>query len=156
MKKILFILFTTGISLIADDWPFVCERQELPFLWDKRYFGVGANTKFPFVGVDTNSINIDRKNKIIKVWTIWLASQTGRQDQTDKYHDYSNFGYKQNMYVIDYEKMRSLPETDVFYNCDGGSITSFNYDDIRHWNNIVPNSTMEQISKSIMKKYNLK
>lgn len=154
------IITTVGIIKAADErsWPFVCERYNLPFLQDDRYFGAGANNGFPFVAVDTKSITIDRKNKFIKVWTVWLASEAGRQEaiQSYQYYDYSNFGFKQSMHVIDYKNMRTLGAVDVFYNCDGNTINSFNYDDVNYWNNIVPNSTMEQISKRIIKKYNLK
>lgn len=142
----------------ANDWPFVCDKSDISWVDAGRYFKVSANvTMFPVIGADSKTIQIDRKNKTIKVWSIWLASKQKRQDKIQdmgKFADYKNYGYTKSLDIINYAKMKFKTVSDTQYNCDGSTIDSYRDDKI--WNDIVPDSVMENMTQRIMQKYKLK
>lgn len=139
----------------ATDWPFVCSGTEIGRFGSNRFFKVAGNDDYPLILADTESIKIDKKNKLIQVWTIWLASYSGKLDlirQSGKYDNY-NFGYNLAHITIDYKNMRFLSDSFSRYNCDNSLITSTS---ISKWVNSAPNTITEDMIKSIMQKYNLK
>ncbi len=72
----------------------ICSQNDLSFANDKRYFDVSGNAYYPIILADANTIQIDKKNKTIKVWTSWIASQKGREDMIASLgNKYSNYGY---------------------------------------------------------------
>jgi len=157
LRNILLVGLLFGYVSANNDWPFVCKLSELSAFKDKRYFGVGANRHSPLIIADSKTIQIDKKNKTIKVWTTWLASQEGRDDSiqsTGKYYNYNNFGYRKVMIIIDYGTLRFKKISTIEMNCDGTNITSVEMDDTLK--QIVPGSVIERITYEIMKKYNLK
>jgi hypothetical protein len=142
----------------ASDSPFVCELSDIDFIFNKRYFLVGGTSSdgsYPGIYVDGKTIQIDRKNKTIKVWSAWITSENGRQVQVNKYNgNYYNYGYSKSLEVIDYRNMRSKFISSIDYECNGNVIKSFNFNDT--WETIVPDSAMEGIARNIMKTYNIK
>ena len=156
MKKIIFGLMFVAMTLVADgDWPYVC--QDLKEFADNRYFGVASSQAYPLILADNRSISIDKKNKTIKVWTIWLASEQGRLARIEslgKYDDYSNYGYGKDLFIINYNTMKSAGLGTARYNCNGSVITTSNYQ--ADWDEISPGSVMEGIVDSLVKKYKLK
>lgn len=135
----------------------VCSEDELSFSNDKRYFYVSSGGYSSSILADGKTITIDKKNKIIKVWTVWLATENGRQDYIEslgKYDNYDNFGYRKNLTIINYGNMKNKTDSLTDYNCNGGVIYSNNSKG--EWDDIVPGSVMEGITESIVKKYNLK
>lgn len=144
-------------STSADNWPYICGQSDIRQFGSNRYFLVADNDYYPAIMADTQLIKIDKKNKLIQVWTIWLASHEGRVDQINslsQYANYNNFGYLKQLFLIDYKNMRHRGEPSTDYNCDGNVITSGDYES--KWKNTVPDSVMEGITKRIMQKYNLK
>lgn len=163
MKKLLPIIaiasIITSISVYAEEtpWEFICEPSELSLISDKRYFYVSGSNTFPEILADANTIQINHKNKTIKVWTVRLASEEGRQaviKALGQYRDYSNFGYYKTLEVYDYSSMRSTIKYTSYFSCDGDSIHSD--EGMGVWKDIVPDSIAEGILESIIKKYNLK
>lgn len=148
-----------GKEVSANDWPFVCESSNLSFLNNKRYFKVAfsGDGSYPAIMADTKTIQIDRKNKIIKVWTIWLASDKGRLDRIEsfrKFDDCSNFGYYKALNTINYKDMKYTHVKFIQNNCDGSAL---NTPEVQSsWIDIGPDSVVETIMDSIVKKYNLK
>lgn len=141
----------------SNDWPYICNQSDISQFGSNRYFPVAQNDYYPVIKADTKSIKIDKKNKLIKVWTIWITSYDGRMDQINslgQYANYNNFGYLKTFHLIDYKNMRHKSEPSTDYNCDGNVITSAGYES--KWKNIIPDSVIEGITESIMKKYNLK
>lgn len=137
----------------------VCTESEISFLNDKRYFEVSSTADKTFLSIlaDSKTIQIDKKNKTIKVWTIWLASQKGRDESiknVGKYDNYDNFGYRKYLFIINYGAMKSKTNSISENNCDGSIILS--NDKPSEWRDIQPESVMEGIMESIKKKYNLK
>ncbi|MDP2077343.1 MAG: hypothetical protein Q8J85_04805 [Sulfuricurvum sp.] len=158
MNKIILGLLLICISLVASDnsgWPFACEQPSLAKFTAERYFPIGTISPFPLISADTQTIQIDRKNKIIKVWLIWMASEQGRQlniQYLGKVADYSNFGYNIELDVIDYDNMRVLIKSTTHYNCDASVIYPSSSGE---WEDIRPASVMEGITQKIKEKYNL-
>ncbi len=132
----------------------VCTDDELSFINDKRYFSVSGSKNYSEIFADGKTITIDKKNKIIKVWAAFLASEDGRQSNIKSMSNYDNYGYSRHLYVINYGKMKSRLNTFADYNCNGSLIVSDNLQD--EWNNIIPGSVLENITEGIIKKYNLK
>jgi len=157
LRKILLVGLLFGYISADDDWKFVCEPSELSGFSDKRYFPVSSNENFYLTIADSKTIQIDKKNKTIKVWTIWLSSQNGRDNKIKslgKYDNYDNFGYSKMMDIIDYRTMRTKLISFMNINCDGSLIRTVDVNS--GWEQIAPDTTNEGIVESIMKKYNLK
>jgi len=134
----------------------VCSENEISFINDKRYFGVASADSFPLMLADAKTIQIDKKNKTIKVWTIWVGSNSGREywiNLLGKYDNYANYGYDKSLDTINYGSMKFKSNSATHYNCNGSNISSSNTSE---WNDIVPGSVMEMITESIMEKYKLK
>lgn len=161
MKKTIFsLLFLTSL-LIANEsnWPFVCEPSDLDLVRDNRYFKVAASAdgSLPLILADAQTMTIDKKNKTIKVWTIWFASEQGRLEEIKamgQYNDYSNYGYVKELSIVNYKakKLKTLSSTS--YNCDGSVI--FTNNSQRNWDDIIPDSVMEGIVKTLVERYKLK
>lgn len=133
----------------------VCSESEISFINDKRYFEVTSAEVYPLISADSKTIQIDKKNKTIKVWTVWIASESKREDYRNRYGgNYNNFGYVKYLDTINYGSMKSKSNAATEYTCTGSSIYSNNSSG--EWSDIVPNSVMEMITNSIIKKYNLK
>lgn len=135
----------------------VCSEDELSFSNDKRYFYVASSDDSSSILADGKTITIDKKNKIIKVWTVWLATEVGRQNTIEslgKYENYDNFGYSKDLEIINYGNMKRKTDSSTYYNCNGGVIYSNHSKG--EWRDIVPGSVMEGITESIVKKYKLK
>lgn len=187
MKKIFLIfalLFLTSNSILADELlddinstnsndefgfntentsnnmllsKFACEQNELSELTDKRYFDVPGSAQFPRIVSDTKTVKIDRNNKTIKIWRIFVVSKQGRQlekQQVGRNGSYNSFGYEKHLDIIDYSMMRSSMKTITTYKCDGNSIETFKGNGT--WDDIVPGSVMEGSMEAIIKKYKLK
>jgi len=163
MKKLIISLISvpilTSTAVYAEDdtpWQFACEQPDLQKFGANRYFAVGDTSSFPLILADSQTIQINRKQKVIKVWTIWLTSEQGRQERIEslgKYDNYDNFGYIKYLDTINYGNMKYKGDASVAYNCPGSLIDSSNSKG--EWEAIVPDSVMESIMKNIMKKYNV-
>lgn len=146
------------LPILKEKMP-VCAESEISFTNDKRYFEVAstADNSFPLIVADSKTIKIDKKSKIIKIWTTWIASDSERQNKIStlgQYNNYDNFGYDKGLDTINYGSMKSKTDKYSRYNCNGSVITSSN--NSSEWDDIVPGSVMEVITNSIVKKYNLK
>ncbi len=135
----------------------VCSESEISFINDKRYFEVALAEDFPSILADSKTIQIDKKNKTIKVWIKRLVSQKVKDDYIkdfNKYYNFDNFGYYTTLETINYGSMKSKGNVSVYYTCTGSSINSNNNSE--EWHDIIPDSVMEAITNSIKKRYNLK
>lgn len=77
------IMISTALYAEEESWPYAC-LTEISWLTDKRYFDISSMDDFPVITTDSESIEIDRKSKTIKVWTIYFLSPQGRQNQTPR------------------------------------------------------------------------
>jgi hypothetical protein len=138
---------------LKDKMP-VCSQNDLNFANDKRYFDVTSSDIYPIILADANTIQIDKKNKTIKVWTIWIASQKGRDFMIPFLgNKSSNYGYNKDLSTYNYSNMTWKTNSFSHYTCDGSVLGSSSID---KWQDISPGSTAEGILESIIKKYNLK
>lgn len=141
----------------TNDWPYACEQPDIKQFAADRYFVVSNSSIYPLVLADAKTISIDRNTKTIKIWTIWLASNAARNkiiNALGQYNDYSNYGYSRYLYLINYQNMKVKTLANSHIACEGNVIRG--YDGQNVWDNIEPDSVMEEIIESIMKKYNLK
>lgn len=140
------------------DSPFVCELSDLEFGNDERYFKAADSADYlPLIAADAKTIQIDRKNKTIKVWTVWFSSYNFRQIMINglgQYKDYNNYGYQKSLHIVNYSSMKAKDLIITHYNCDGSVIGTINGQN--GWADITPGSVMEGITESIVKKYKLK
>lgn len=160
MKKLILtstLLFTTILSTYAlADLP-VCSPGERSWATNSRFHSLqiasrGGNTVAVFLDLET--IKIDKKNKIIKAWTIVESSEKGRAMFTKAVDGFSNYGYIKMLRTIDYANMRFKSRPVSYTNCDGSTIVTDPDDGI--WRELVPESLDELVTKEIMEKYNLK
>ncbi len=159
MKKFILsttLLLTTMLSTCAlADEP-VCSSSERRWVTDSRFFDTGISSSDGNIVahfLDLETIKIDKKNKIIKVWIIREVSEKGRSAYTQKIDGFSNFGYERTLWTIDYANMRLNIETTYATNCDGSTIMIISGDG--KWDNISPSSINEAVVKKIMQKYTL-
>lgn len=162
MKKIVFgLLFATLSLMVADEvvgensWPYVCESSDLNFATDKRYFFATASDTYPSIIADSKTIQIDRKNKTIKVWTAWLASEQERLQNVEELGaKYDNFGYNKYLFLINYATMKSQYLRVTSYSCNGSVV--YTGDLKSDWIEITPESVMEDIVETLVARYKLK
>ncbi len=160
MKNLLFaILILSANVLYANKapWLFVCGSTDLQFANDKRYFFLSESDSNPLILGDSKNIQINRKNKTIKVWVTDLISYSKRQgiiSKLGKYDDFSNLGYDNQLLLIDYANMRYKIISFSYFNCDGTVISTTKGDGV--WDEIPPSTTMDGVTQSIMNKYKIK
>jgi cytochrome c len=139
----------------ANAWPYACSEEDLTWLKDGRHFKISSSSSFPGIGIDTKTIKIDKKNKLITVWTSWVSSDAEKQGRINEYgNKYNEYGYDKSLMIIDYRNMRSKNISAVEYTCQGNVIA--NYDYKPQWERTIPDSVMEEMTNRIMQKYNLK
>ena len=145
-------------SLYADaSWPFVCSLKEISAYFDDRYFATdtaSSNGTYPTILLDTQSVKIDKKKKTIEVWTIWLASEYGREKFMQTTGKTDPFGSMKRLNVYDYGLRRVSLKSAILSNCDGGIINVSEKEG--EWQSIAPNSVDDSLMQDIIKKYNLK
>lgn len=159
MRKIVFLLaFVAHSFLFAEDSPLVC-KGEVPWMSDEfkggpRYFVLASSSYGSLFFGDNKTVEIDKKNKIIKIWTIVFESYKSRDEIVKKYgQTNASLGYTKNFEVFDItnKKVKTLTSTD--YTCNGNLIKSFS--DESKWNYIIPDSVGEGKFETIKQKYGL-
>lgn len=146
-------------SLPKSEWPFACTQSEIKAMpWEfgtNKVVVASSNDSYPLIYVDKSGIEIDRKNKMIKAWTVSLASQKERASQIRQLGSkYDNYGYDLMFFLIDYSTMRYSIENMGELDCNRNIINSFKKPADRK--QIKPHSTIDDIAKTIMKEYNLR
>lgn len=112
--KIRNIVLVTLLGLIAidgfaEEYPFACESKEISIFKHNRYLSIDdSNNLYPLYVLDKKTIKIDRKNKIMKVWSTLVGSPKSRDDMIKRFknNDYRNFGYMTDYMIIDFKNMK--------------------------------------------------
>ena len=140
---------------IASLWPIACTTSEVKALGANSMLYASSSDMYPLIYVDTRDIEIDRKNKIIKTWTISLSSRQSRANQIRQLGSkYNNYGYDLMFLVVDYSAMRYSIEKMGESDCNSNTINSFTK--LVDRKQIKPHSTFDDITKAITKEYNLR
>ncbi len=123
-----------------------------------RYFEISSEESFPIMLVDDKTIEIDKKNKIIKAWIVQLSSVKGKNETTRTIGgSYGMSDYRKELYIIDYKYMESKVIENSGYSCYDLEYFHNKYDESKEpFRKILQGSAMENRVKNIMKKYNLK
>jgi hypothetical protein len=170
MKKSILLFFYVGIMIsfenialarmtdvevdtaVAEIKP-ACTEQELAWRKDKKYILTsGSPDTIEFI--DTKTIDIDKKNKIIKVWTIDIVSKEARANVIQKHgYTYQNYGYAKSLRIYDYARSIYSDESGSVHNCNGYALDTFVSKD--QWQSISPDSIASTTLDSIIKIYNL-
>lgn len=146
-----FCEIKTEIELIMP----VCSEKEIEFSKDSRYFDVASADGYPLILADSKTISIDKKNKTIKVWIVYIASQKERDSIIKALNEnYTNFGYAKHLYILNYTNRTSKIKQISYFDCSGDTIDYDNKD--TKWSDITPGSIMEAILESLMQRYKLK
>jgi hypothetical protein len=159
MKNTLYVIATLAFftlpSIAEEEYLFACERPIVKQFLAERYFYASDNIYHLGIMADSKTIQIDRKKKIIKVWTTWIASKEGRKYKIDTLSaTYENYGYSKTLLLLDYKNNRFKILSGDSFNCDGSIIE--HSPPIDQWNGFAPDSTTDGIFMSIMEKYHLK
>lgn len=160
MKKIIFLLaFIVYGLLFAEDSPLVCAGQ-VPWMNDEfkgelRYFitAKSATNGVLFFG-DNKTVEIDKKNKIVKIWNINFQTYKSRDEAIKSLgQHYSTLGYTKSFEVFDITNKKRKILAITQYKCDGSSM--YSGDEDSKWEYIVPGSITESKFEIIKKKYGL-
>jgi hypothetical protein len=148
-----------GIEIACDALPVCKIDNSLSSLSNKlRYFEISSEMAYPIMLVDDKTIEIDKKNKIIKAWIIQLSSVKHKKELAESMGGNSSLiGYHKKLYIIDYKYMESTVIESIGYSCYDIEFSHNKYDeDKKVFSKILQGSVMEDRVKNIMKKYNLK
>ena len=159
MTKILLLLFSIANSLlIAEDEPMVCAGK-VPWLNEKyknepRHFYMVSSAQGNIIVGDAQTIDIDKKNKIVKLWTTEFYSYKSQAEEVKKYgQKYSDLGYVKDFVVFDLINKKTKILHVSSYMCDGNVIHSSSV--ASDWHYIVPNSVGEAQFENLKQKYGL-
>jgi len=162
MKKlVLFTLLAIAYSNLvsADDSPFACPFEDLAWMKNSgdRYFYLPISGDKATLGLgDTQTIIIDKKNKIVKVWLNIIWGKEGKKSHiTEREQELSNLGFSAYYLELDLKnnKSRILEilekscKRDIIFRVDGGLPTN--------WKNIYPDTQEGAIAIELKKKYKL-
>lgn len=153
MKKlfIFFALFTLPLFLTAEDWPFVCEKSELP-QFGKSDIAGGFSNSTAFI-IHAGTAKIDRKNKTIKVWETHISDSAGRDRNVNDFGgSYENYGYTKSLAVYDLQNDRVKYITSTYYECGGSVIESFTPAK-SSWSDIIPGSLGDGNLRALKQKF---
>lgn len=162
MKKlVLFTLLAIACSNLvsADEYPFACSFEDLGWMkntGDKYFVLPFGGDKYTLGLGDAQTINIDKKNKIVKVWLNAVWSKEGKQSYiAGREQKLSNLGFS--AYYLEYDlknnKSRVLEilekscKRDIIFRVNGGLPTN--------WKNIYPDTQEGAIAIELKKKYKL-
>ena len=156
MKKWILLVIFISSSLFSEDIPIVCAGK-VPWLNEQfknepRYFYLSTSGQGDITVGDTQTIEIDKKNKIVKIWTTNFISYKSQADDIKKYgQKYSDFGYIKNLIIFDFvnKKIKILSSLD--YTCDGNVIYSSSNEG--NWGYVIPNSVGETQFMLLKQKY---
>lgn len=158
MKFFLFIaiLLWTTPNLVAGSTPEpVCSKSELAWTANERFINLYIYSAITSaILLDTQTLKIDTKNKIIEAWIIDLRTIEGKVAAEKR--GLKDLGYLKGLWIIDYVQMRHKLKASIVHSCRGDAIDSFNNGDNSHWETIFPGSVNEAITKNIMAQYKLK
>lgn len=157
MKKIVcFLLLTMGSLAFAEDMPIVCSGK-IQWLKDEyknepRYFFMVASAQGDVIAGDAKTVDIDRKNKIIKIWTIDLYSYKSQAREMKKYGaKYSDLGYVKDFVMFDFANKKTKILHSSSYTCEGNIIDSSSI--ASDWGHVVPDSVGEAQLTFLKQKY---
>ena len=134
----------------------ICSKYDINFEVDNRYVDTKlSTTAYPYVYIDKNTIKIDKANKTIFVWIVWIASSNSRNENIRELgNKYTNYGYRKVLYLIDYKNNRTQFLETVDYSCNNDVIASV--PGLRRWQSSAPDSIIEGVTNFLVSKYNLK
>lgn len=163
MKKILFfILIVCNIFLLAEDKPLVCEGKiswlSEQYRNEPRYFILGVDSDGNAHLGDAKTIEVNKKNKLVKMWATQFISYAYQAEAIKKFlqydQNYNNFGYMKLFVTMDFENRKYKLLQVSHYTCEGILIQSFQDENVQ-WQYVVSGSALAGEMTVLEKKYGL-
>jgi hypothetical protein len=104
---------------------------------------------------DEKTLKIDRKNKTVEAWTIWIQSPKGRQTYMDASAGFDDFGYLKRLDIYDYKNNRVISKSYIYVKCSSDVIAA-SHEKNSQPQNIGPGSLYESIMNELKKHAKLK
>lgn len=157
IKKLTFslsCLFLLNTATLAEP---VCGKFPDTIMSEKnRYTLVGNSDSEDSIYYDTKTIKIDKKNKTVEVWILYVANKNGRLKVINSLgNEFSDYGHTIFLKLFDYSKGRMKPKEVLIYKCNGVVINSTSLNDAE-FQNVIPGSQDEATIDNIVAKYKLK
>jgi uncharacterized protein YxeA len=157
MKKILVVLLAlmalVGAAMADDDWGLSCSQEEI----GRLSFGellVSSSSAIAVAASIVNTAQVDYKNKVIKVWVLYVVTPAGRQRNIDSLgYQYNNYGYAKQLKVINLKSNTTEIVSYANYNCNGSIIVSNTAP--LGIDAIVPGSIDDSLVKDLRKKFKI-
>ena len=110
MVSCLSFLYADEPSSGTDAWPFTCNEKQLQQYKLDRYLIIDGTNESPGFAIDTKTIKIDTKAKLITVWMDSILSPTGSSHTGSALQKEANFpeiGVVKLLMVFDYKNLRN-------------------------------------------------
>lgn len=159
MKKIVLILFFAISGLVfAEEKPLVCAGKvswmNEQYKNEPRHFYMALSSQGDFMFGDAKTIDIDRKNKTIKLWTTGFQSFKSQAEYIKSYGQrYSDFGYRKDLKIFDFQNKKIKFLHFTHYTCNGDILYSSSA--TSDWDYIIPDSYADVALESLKQKYGL-
>lgn len=145
-------LLLTTLALATEN---ACSDSELLWTQKKQFTHLGS-TDLSSVFIDTKNIKIDKKNKIIEVWVIFVQSKVFVSQAIKEYgNKYATYGYMKALNRFNYSQNTVNSKDFTNYNCNG-SIIPEGITRKSDWREIRPASMDEAVMNSVITLYKLK
>lgn len=149
---LLTLMVLSGVAM-ADDWGLACSEEEINHLNFGELLVSGSSSGAVAASI-VNTAQVDYKNKVIKVWVLYVMTPAGRQHDIDTFgYQYNNYGYTKQLKVINLKSNTTEIMSYANYSCDGTVIVS-NTGSLGR-NAIIPGSIDESLVKDLRKKFKL-
>lgn len=152
MKKVLMMLsLLVVMGLSADEeWGLACSKEELSELNFGEVIVSGSSASYVSASLP-DTAKVDSKNKIIKVWMLYVATPEGRSGKIEDFgQNYRNYGYTKMLKVINLKKNETEILSYTNYKCNGIVLDA--NDQPLGRQAIVPNSIDETAIKDLRNK----
>lgn len=120
MKKVIMLLMLLlGVASAEESMGYTCSddmvKRVLPYSMDI----IGGNQQIDAV-YDIDTVDIDHKNKIVKVWVTYISKPSHTLSMLSEYGEaYRNLGYAKQYKVFNMKAKKVKITKTVFYTCDG-------------------------------------
>lgn len=159
IKKIMLFMVLCFFNVtLSAEWTLACSQNQLQWASDGlnngKYLELGVSSESNIHLADIKSIEVDKKNKIIKFWEIIVYSQESARNNAKQYgQEFAKAGELKKLVVYDIQNKRLKTMYLAMYDCFGNVIGSNNGDE--KWNYIVPDTVADGIMNTLKNKYGL-
>ena len=154
------IILIGATNLLADsasgqeeNWGFTCSNEQVRnFMPENMVIGASGNTSV--LVYDGKSLQVEKKNKMVKMWITYIAFPQGTENMVKQVgENYSEYGYAKHLKFYDIKNKRTKIISIANYTCSGNALDIINED--LGWVTTVPDSLDDVVMAKIKKEYKL-